>query len=113
MLRKTSGLGIGFGNLNTDLTRSIYSVYGLVDVISNSFMYFIGEGGIISIITLFFLLFFLLKRIKKEEGILEYGLLIFIVIYQVAGGYYTNPVNWIVYGIICNNYFMKTREELL
>ncbi|MBP0725126.1 hypothetical protein J5Y03_07960 [Bacillus sp. RG28] len=113
MLQKTNGLGVGFGNLNTDLTRSIYSAYGLVDVISNSFMYFIGEGGIISIVTLLFLLLFLLRRIKKEEGILKYGLLVFIVIYQVAGGYYTNPVNWIVYGIICNNYFMKTKGERL
>lgn len=111
MLIDSTGIGIGFGNLNTDITQGSYWTYGLVEVISNSFMYFIAEGGFVAILFLIILIWKLVSSIKKGEGILKYGLLIFILSYQIAGGYFTNPINWIVYGIICNSYVMREKEH--
>jgi hypothetical protein len=32
------------------------------------------------------------------------SLLIFIFLYQIYGGYFTNPVNWVVYGLILSRW---------
>ncbi|MFC7678323.1 O-antigen ligase family protein [Paenibacillus sp. GCM10028914] len=107
MLIESNFLGIGFGNLNTDATRSLYYSYGLVEVISNSFMYFIAEGGIPALILLVCLLISILYRVAPSERILKYSLFVFIMSYQIAGGYFTNPVNWIIYGLIANQIYMQ------
>lgn len=96
----SKGLGVGFGNLNTDRMREIFSWTGMSDVVSNSFMYFIIEGGVFSILFLIGLHFYVLKNIKKNEILLKIPLFVFIVLYQIAGGYFTNPINWIIYGIL-------------
>lgn len=101
-LINTKGLGVGFGNLNTDISKNIYSHFGLVDVIANSFMYFVMEGGIFSIVFLILVLFYLFNKTYKSKSILKWGLLVYIIIYQIAGGYFTNPMNWIIYGIIAS-----------
>lgn len=111
MLLKTNFLGIGFGNLNTSAIQGGYAEYGLVEVISNSFMYVIAEGGIAMIILLIVFHIEMIRRIRIDERILKYSLLIFIFSYQVAGGYFTNPINWIIYGLIANTVFM--RKDLL
>ena len=103
-LTNTKGIGIGFGNLNTENVRWLYQEYGLVEVIANSFMYFISEGGIFSIIYLFVLIKQLIKDTIKSKSMLKYALLFFILAYQIPGGYFTNPMNWIVYGVICSNF---------
>ncbi|PQP89748.1 hypothetical protein CPT76_17370 [Paenibacillus sp. AR247] len=107
MLLDTHYFGVGFGNLNTDTIHNAYAGFGLVDVISNSFMYALAEGGwlMIFLLTVFFLS--LILPVRPEEKILKYALLFFIVSYQIAGGYFTNPVNWIVYGIIANPYLLR------
>ncbi|MCJ8010482.1 hypothetical protein MUG84_01845 [Paenibacillus sp. KQZ6P-2] len=111
MLLNTNFLGIGFGNLNTSAIQGGYAGYGLVEVISNSFMYVIAEGGIAMIILLIVFHIEMIRRIRIDERILKYSLLIFIFSYQIAGGYFTNPINWIVYGLIANTVFM--RKDLL
>ena len=107
MLLNTQFLGIGFGNLNTSIVQNSYGGYGLVEVISNSFMYAIAEGGIAMIVLLLLFHMLLLSRIRAGEGMLKYSLFIFIFIYQIAGGYFTNPVNWVIYGLIGNQLFMS------
>ncbi|GAB6927003.1 hypothetical protein JCM10914A_09860 [Paenibacillus sp. JCM 10914] len=107
MLIDSHWLGIGFGNLNTDLTRGMYYQFGLVEVISNSFMYVIAEGGIFMLIFLILFHIALIRKVRPEERLLKYALLMFIVCYQIAGGYFTNPVNWIVYGLIANAFYMS------
>lgn len=102
-LENTKGIGIGFGNLNTSATQSAYSIYGLVDVIANSFMYFISEGGVFAIIYLLIFHIYVFKNLDREYLLLKLPLLLFIVLYQIAGGYFTNPMNWIVYGVVCAN----------
>lgn len=107
MLIESNYLGIGFGNLNTDETRSMFYSFGLVEVISNSFMYFIAEGGVVASILLVCLFITILQRVSPHERILKYALFVFIISYQIAGGYFTNPVNWIIYGLIANQVFMR------
>jgi hypothetical protein len=99
-LINTKLIGVGFGNLNTNGFQNAYSAFGIVEVIANSFMYFITEGGIFAIVYLIGFHIFLLKKINKENIMLKLPLLVFIVFYQIGGGYFTNPLNWIIYGVI-------------
>ena len=101
-LNNTNLLGIGFGNLNTAQVALNYGNYGLIGVISNSFMYFITEGGICAIVYLFFIIGYLIKNVHKNKSILKIGLFVFIITTQIPGGYFTDPMNWIIYGIICS-----------
>ncbi|BFH64108.1 hypothetical protein [Paenibacillus azoreducens] len=96
-------IGTGWGNLNTDAVKNTYYSHGLVEIIANSFMYVIAEGGIGAILLLFVFLVMLVMRVRRHERVFKYGLLIFILSYQIAGGYFTNPVNWILYGLIANH----------
>ncbi|GFZ33967.1 hypothetical protein CSC2_44930 [Clostridium zeae] len=95
-------IGVGFGNSNTDMFQYIYSSYGIKDVIANSFMYFITEGGVFAIIYLITFYVLTLRGINKQNILLKLPLLMFIIYYQIGGGYFTNPINWIVCGIIAS-----------
>lgn len=102
-LKDTNMIGIGFGNLNTISTASEYANYGLVEIIANSFMYFITEGGLFAIIYLLIFNLSLLKNINRKNNLIKIPLLFFIIYYQIAGGYFTNPINWIVCGLISSD----------
>ena len=43
--------------------------------------------------------------IKSSKNIrpLKVGVLAFAFVSQIAGGYYTDPILWIMYGIVCSN----------
>lgn len=101
-LNNTNFFGVGFGNLNTQRIAAQYGGYGLIGVIANSFMYFITEGGICAIIYLSFLIGYLINNVYRNKSLIKIGLLIFIILSQIPGGYFTDPMNWIVYGIICS-----------
>ncbi|ALU36983.1 MULTISPECIES: O-antigen polymerase [Clostridium] len=102
-------LGIGFGNLNTDYYEYMLLSYGLVSKIANSFMYAIAEGGLLLLFYLGCLFVYMWKHINKDT--FKYALLIFIFLYQIGGGYFTNPINWIIYGVILSN-SAKERSEV-
>ena len=102
-LINTDGLGVGLTNANTEKFISEYSQYGLVEVIANSFMYLITEMGSLGIIFIVFLFYKCIKSSKNNKSILKLSLTLYIFSYQIAGGYFTNPVNWILYGIILSN----------
>ena len=110
-LINTNGAGVGFGNVNTDFFRSTYREYGLVSVIANSFMYFITEGGVFSFVYLLILLISVFKcSIRNKDTILhKLPLFIFVLIYQIPGGYFTNPVFWLAYGFICSDACLEER----
>lgn len=100
-LSNTNLLGVGFGNLNTQKIAMSYGSYGLIGVISNSFMYFIAEGGICATGYLILLIGYLIKNAYKSKSIIKIGLLVFIISTQIPGGYFTDPMNFIIYGVIC------------
>jgi len=111
MLLNSDLLGIGFGNLNTPAIQNAYAKVGLVEVISNSFMYVLAEGGLSMMILLLVFHIIVLWRTRSDERMLKWSLFVYIVSYQIAGGYFTNPMNWIIYGLIANTLFM--RQDLL
>ncbi|MEW8956565.1 hypothetical protein [Clostridium sp.] len=104
MFNDTSGLGVGFGNLNTDLVRENYTVWGLVSVIPNSILYEIAETGILGIIGIWGLFTALMYKCFKDKSLIKWGLLSFIFLYQVFGGHFTNPLNWMIYGFIFSSF---------
>ena len=114
ILEKTKGVGIGFGNLNTQKTLFDFQFSGLITVIPNSFMYFISEAGIFGLGYLVFFISYVIKHMDRANRILKLPLLVFILTYQIPGGYFTNPINWIICGVVCCLYprpMMELREE--
>jgi hypothetical protein len=105
-LQSTKGVGVGFGNLNTEYALSQLSYFGLLTRIANSFMYFIAEGGYFACFYLLYLFSYIIKKLSnnKNDYKIKISLLFFVFLYQIGGGYFTNPINWIIYGIISSNY---------
>ena len=105
LLSDTNYIGVGLGNIRTDLLSDVLSNYNLISF-SNSFIFFISEGGFVAIIFLISLLVYLLKNIFKnketyENKCLKFSILFFLVVFQITGGYFTDPFIWIMYGVIC------------
>lgn len=101
ILEDTNGIGIGFGNLELEQNVSKYNNYGLGrQGIINSFMNFIAEGGYIGIIISVYLIYKIFKSAITSKSPLKIGLAVFIVAYQFMGTYFTNPLCWIIYGVI-------------
>ncbi|MGH4118110.1 hypothetical protein [Clostridium sp.] len=107
----TDGIGVGLGNLNTDRTRKIFMSTGMTAVVAASFPYFIAEGGVFAILYSVLLLFFLIVNVIFKRNMLLTSLLIFMILYQIYGGYFTNPVNWIVYGLILSRWTPEKIQE--
>ncbi|HEY8889928.1 MAG TPA: hypothetical protein VIM70_06700 [Clostridium sp.] len=100
----TNGIGVGLGNLNTDNTRKVFQATGMTAVVAASYPYFIAESGIFGIIYTVLLLLILLINVLFKRNMLLANLLLFSFLYQIYGGYFTNPVNWIVYGLILSQW---------
>lgn len=105
ILVDTNFIGVGFGNFNTEENLYFYSSLGIVTRIANSFMYFIAENGVFGVLFEIYILFYLIKNVNRKDS-LKICLLIFSIIYQIPGGYFTNPMNWILYGIITNKFMI-------
>ncbi|WP_291633841.1 hypothetical protein [Clostridium sp.] len=103
-ITNTNGIGVGLGNLNTDNTRKIFKSTGMTAVVAASFPYFIAEGGVFGIVYLLLLLMILLINVLFKKNMLLANLLLFSFLYQIYGGYFTNPVNWIIYGLILSRW---------
>ena len=78
------------------------------DIFANSFLYFIAEAGILGVFYIVFIINYCIKNIRKNKYLgqddcteLKQGLLIYVFISQIAGGYFTDPFIWCLYGIIC------------
>ena len=98
------GLGCGFGNLNTEYFRSSYAYLGLVVGVTNSFFYFAIEAGIVGIIMIFAFIGLMIKKCLKDKSILKWGLLTFLILYQIFAGHFTSGLYWVLYGIILSGF---------
>lgn len=94
------GIGCGFGNLNTEAFISKYNYLGLIVVVTNSFIYYIIESGLFGIITLGSLIYFLLRKCIKDKSPIKWGLVSFLILYQIFAGHFTSGLTWALYGII-------------
>ena len=121
-ITNTNGIGVGLGNLNTDNTRKIFKSTGMTAVVAASYPYFIAEGGVFGIVYIVLLLTFLIINVIFKKNMLLANLLLFSFLYQIYGGYFTNPVNWIVYGLILSRWTpekielennIDTRKEII
>ena len=98
--------GMGLGNMNTPSGLSFLLSIGIDYKFANSFLYFFTENGMLGIIyTIYLFLICIYNCIKSSKNIrpLKVGVLAFAFVSQIAGGYYTDPILWIVYGIVCSN----------
>lgn len=97
MFRVTQMRGFGFGNTGTEYAlNTLEKLY----IYPNSFFTFINEAGIFAVIILSVsFVFIVIKCIQKKDAF-SLCLWAYIFIYQIPGGYFTNPINFMVYGII-------------
>lgn len=109
ILERTNNWGIGLGNMNTEEGLRLLLLTGIDHKFANSFMYFVAENGFLGIGYIIFLFFVCLKGIleskrrHQEVFKLKLMLLVFVFASQIAGGYFTDPILWSLYGIICSN----------
>ena len=102
VLEKTHFLGVGFGNGNTDFALN------LIDsniAFPNSFLRIIAEGGIFGILLVAICVFGLGCFCLKHGNNIDKALFIYITIYQMTGGYFTDPTNFFIYGWILGDCF--------
>lgn len=111
MIIDTKGIGVGFGNAELDTNVTRYWLLGLRrEGIINSYLNLIGESGIFGIILVLYIIYELLKNSIKQKNNIKLALTIFIILYQFCGSHFTNPICWIIYGIIMNSE-IKTEED--
>ena len=104
MLYDTKGLGVGFGNAELEENVQRYKDIGLVqEGIINSYANVIGEGGFLGIAMVIWAIYKLFKNSFKQKDGLKLALSTFIVLYQMCGSYFTNPICWIIYGLILSD----------
>lgn len=106
------GIGSGFGNMNTQRFALLYWKFGFAKVLANAFLYFLVEGGYFAMVVLFKLIKKLIHTCLSSRSITKWGLLSFLLIYQIVGSYFTNPLIWFVYGIILSD-FDENKEKTL
>lgn len=98
------GIGSGFGNMNTVRFSLMYQKFGFAKVLANAFLYFLVEGGYFAMVFLYKLIKKLIKTCLSSPSITKWGLLSFLLIFQIVGSHFTNPLIWVVYGIILSDF---------
>lgn len=102
VLSKTHFLGVGFGNGNSAFALD------LIDseiAFPNSFLRIISEGGIFGIILVVICIFGLGFFCFKKGNNIDKALYIYITLYQMTGGYFTDPTIYFIYGWILGDCF--------
>lgn len=101
ILNESNWMGVGLGNFNEEhLIPFIEQTVNTRAWFPNSFLYFIAEGGWLAIAIIILGTLYLGYKTYFSKNVGVYLLFIFIFVYQIPGGYFTNPLNWICYGII-------------
>ena len=121
IMEETNFAGLGMGNMSTDYGIAMMQRSGISGKYSNSFLYFIGENGLLGLAYIVFVLGFCIKGImtSKKRGVskrvfnLKFALWVTIVIEQIFGGYFTDPLIWCIYGIICASGMDEKRCRVL
>ena len=100
-LIKSNGRGIGLGNAELPENVAKYKDLGLGSAgIINSFMNFIAEGGVIALVIVIYIIIVFGKISFKQKSSLKIGLYLFIILFQLMGTYFTNPLCWLIYAFI-------------
>ncbi len=108
ILLDTYGIGIGFGNAELSKNVDRYKELGLQEEgIINSYLNLISESGIFGIIIISIIIVQLIKKSIKDKSAVKLSLSAFIILYQFMGTYFTNPLCWIIYGIILSDIDFK------
>lgn len=95
--------GMGIGNMNTTNGMEILLKSGIDYKFANSFLYFATENGFLGIFYIIYLIIICVYGCKKGNNkSLRVALFVFVFISQIAGGYFTDPLLWIIYGMICS-----------
>lgn len=105
---KTNFIGVGLGNLRTEKVTSYLLQFNgayTKNGFANSYMFFMAEGGLISSIIIVYLIVVIIKSIYSSNADLitkkfKMSLLLFLILVQIAGGYFTDPFIWVMYGVI-------------
>ena len=104
----TNAIGIGFGNLELENNVEKYKDLGLERAgIVSSYMNVISESGILGIIIVSTIMAAILKKSFEEKSSIKIALSVFIIVYQFVGTHFTNPLCWVIYGIILSNLDFK------
>ena len=99
LLRKTFYFGVGLGNINTDSVLAITN-----HIYANSFFAIVAETGVLGLVYLLMFFGHMFKSIKYNR-ILKLSIFAYLFLYQIQGGYFTDPSIWLFYGFI----FSSTR----
>ena len=95
VLSNTHFLGLGFGNGNSPYAIELV---GGLSTCPNSFLRIIAEGGVFGIILVLTFVIGIGCYSVKYGSIIDKALFLYIVIYQMTGGYFTDSANFFVYG---------------
>ncbi len=108
----SKGIGIGLGNAELENNVEKYAYLGLErEGVINSYMNLIAEGGIFGIVLSAIVMASIIKKSIEDQSSIKIALSVFIIIYQFMGTYFTNPLCWIIYGIILSDFNFKKKEE--
>ncbi len=75
-------------------------VYSGRQILKNSFLLFMTEGGLLGVLLIGALIAYLLGVTLLYGDIITFVLMFYVVVGQGTSGYFNNPVNWFIYGII-------------
>ena len=97
VLTETHFLGVGFGNGNTGYALELF---GAGQAYPNSFIRIIAEGGIFGILLVGVCVLGVGYYCLRYGKLIDKALFIYITIYQMIGGYFTDATNYFIYGWI-------------
>lgn len=108
VLTETKFLGVGFGNANTGFALDLM---GVNKAYPNSFLRMIAEGGIFGILLVLVIVFGLGYFCLKYGNVIDRSLYIYVIAYQLTGGYFTDPTNFFIYGWIIGDCIFHKIEK--
>lgn len=99
---KTNYVGTGLGNIEI-ATNIAYP---------NSFLRFMGEGGVPGALYIIALVSVLIYKAVKSRDAMCIAVVVVFVLLQIPGGYFTDPFNWMVYGYVLNRYQFRKKQYM-
>lgn len=97
VLIQTKFLGVGFGNASTSYALNTMD---MGQVYPNSFLRIIAEGGVFGITLVLIVIIGLVCVSFKFGSIVDKSLCVYILVYQLTGGDFTDITNFFIYGLI-------------
>ncbi len=108
VLRDTHFLGVGFGNANTGFALDVANAS---EAYKNSFLRIIAEGGVFGIGLVIVAVLALGVLVFWYGNIKDKALFLYITLYQMTGGYFTDPTNFFVYGWVIGDCLIAYQQS--